>query len=288
MGNYKDIKKGSSLPITYQMTIFFIQLGSLYILILLLSQRANIDSYLIIFGIAILFLININIFYLYDVLNRHFEEKLEALFLEGQNKYYKNQIETMQDNENNIQSLQHNLKSHLQVLNSYITKDKNRKALEYIRNLNQEFHIKGEISCCGNLDIDSILNYKLKQAISKDIKVSLKNDIPSNINISSIDIVSILGNLIDNAIETTSKLKSNRKINIKMKLEKEVFFISVNYNYNDNFTSENEDIVASKIDKKDYEMEFGDIEKIVKKYNGMIIMKSDEMESNVDILMYIN
>lgn len=279
MENYTNIKKRASLPLIYQITVIFIPLGSLYIVILLLYQRVNIDSYLIVFGIAILFLLNINIFYLYDVLNKNFEEKFEALFLEGQNKYYKNQLEIMGNNEKHIKALHQDLNRHLQVLRSYISKDKKAEALEYIEELTQETYKESEISSSGNVDIDSILNYKLKHAISKGIKISLKNNIPPNINISSIDIVTVLGNLIDNAVETTTKRFNNRQINIKIKLQKGVLFISVNYTYK-------EDLITAK-NKKKYVMKFNNIEKILKKYNGMMIINHTKMEFNVDLLMYM-
>lgn len=287
MENHINIKKRMALPLIYHISVLFIPLGSLYIMLLLLPKRGNIDSYLIVLGIAILFLLNINIFYLYDRLNKRFEEKLETLSLEGQNKYYKNQLETMRNYKQDIQVLRQERKRNIKALKSYISKGEDVKALEYIGQIDREKLEKSEISSSGNMDIDSILNYKLRHAMENGIKVSLKNYIPPNINIDSVDIVTILGNAIDKAVKETSKRGYNKSIDIKMRTKKEAVFITINYTYKDKALSNEKGALKHKKAQIDCGIEFKNIEKILKKYNGMIITNCTDDKVNMDMLMYI-
>ena len=57
--------------------------------------------------------------------------------------------------------------------------------------------------------------------------MNLKLKIPEQMNISSFDICIILGNLLDNAIEATSKLQSGREISIDLDFDKNVLFMSI-------------------------------------------------------------
>jgi hypothetical protein len=83
--NCRNIKKGINVPDSYWLSLFIIPLGSLYISFLFF-ENANLASFKIVTFIAIIFIINIVAFYLYDNLNLVYEENLKKLLLEQQNK----------------------------------------------------------------------------------------------------------------------------------------------------------------------------------------------------------
>ncbi|MDD3174032.1 MAG: Spo0B domain-containing protein, partial [Herbinix sp.] len=193
--NYKNINKGIDVPNSYWLSLFIIPLGSLYI-IFLFFENNNLSNYKIILSISILFTINIVAFYLYDVLNIVYEDKIEKALLKQQNDYYHKQFELMDTSYRNIKSIRHDIKNHLFVIESYVNKNDKEKALYYIQDIINASYNEKEIAGTGNFDIDSILNYKLQNAKANGIKATIEAKIPEQLNVKSFDIAIIMGNLL--------------------------------------------------------------------------------------------
>ncbi|OLS02078.1 sensor histidine kinase [Tissierella creatinophila] len=290
IGNYNDMKRGINIPNIYWISICFIPLGSLYIIIAFL-QEFDYNAYSIIASMLILFTINIFVFHLYNVLNKVFEQMIERTILKEQNKYYKDQLEIMDTNNKNAKSFNHDLRNHLSIIRGYIQIEECQKACMYIDEMiKNNYTIKTikEFSNSGNIDIDNILNYKLYEASKKDICVSLEIKIPSDINISSFDIVVILGNLLDNAIEATSKVENNKKIDIIIIYEKEIIFINIKNTFNGSILYEKGKILTSKKDRKSHGIGLSNVKSILKKYNGIMDIDYTDNEFCIDIILHTN
>lgn len=285
--NYNDMKKGMNIPITYWMAISFIPFGSLYIIIVFL-QESNFNSHSIIATMVILFTINIFVFYLYNILSNAFEQKIEKTVLKEQNKYYQNQLEIMDDNNKNSRAFNHDLRNHLAIVRGYIQIDESEKACEYIDKMTGNDYTIKQVSNSGNIDIDNILNYKLHEASKKEVSVSLEIKIPINIRIPSFDIVVILGNLLDNAMEATSKVKNNGKIDIIIIYEKEVLFINIKNTFDGLIFHEKDKIMTSKRDIKNHGIGLSNVERILERYNGIMDIDYTDSEFCVDIILYVS
>lgn len=74
------------------------------------------------------------------------------------------------------------------------------------------FH-KGKViySTSGNTIIDGLVNYKLQSVASENIKVETEIVVPEQLNIDIADLVTLLGNLLDNALEALKKLIGNNE-----------------------------------------------------------------------------
>ena len=180
------------------------------------------------------------------------------------------------------------MQNHLTALRGYIEKEEKEKAINYISEINDITCEKKELSSSGNINIDSILNYKLQEAQSKGILISLELKIPYKLNISSLDTVVILGNLLDNAIEASFKVKNDKKIDIKIKYKNSILFIYISNTFNSSIIYEGEKIRTTKEDKGNHGIGLVNIENILKKYNGTMKIYHTENKFNVDILMYID
>lgn len=88
--NFKNIKKGESIPTLYWVCIFAIPSGSLYITIMLF-QAQGLTVIQVLTALILVFLVNIVSFHLYDVICQYFIGK-EARFKE--NKFYDRQKAT--------------------------------------------------------------------------------------------------------------------------------------------------------------------------------------------------
>lgn len=284
---YNDMKKGVNIPNTYWISIFFIPLGSLYIIINLLLKSSFTASNIVI-SIVILFIINIFVFYLYDALTKFFEEKIEKTMLKEQNKYYKKQLEIMNTTNENTRAFNHDLANHLAIVRGYIQIDESDRACKYIDKMTKNVYTVKEFSNSGNIDIDSILNHKLYEASKKEIAISLEVKVPISINIASFDIVVILGNLLDNAIEATSKVKDNKCIDIIIIYKEEILFINIKNTFTGSVYYEKDKIKTSKKDIENHGIGLNNIENILKRYDGVMDIDHDHNEFQVEITMYID
>ncbi|GAA4654749.1 sensor histidine kinase [Anaerocolumna aminovalerica] len=285
--NYKNIKKGIDVPNSYWLSLFIIPFGTLYVTFLILESN-NLSNYRIVISVSILLIINIVAFYLYDVLNSVYEDKIEKALLKQQNNYYHKQFEIMDNSYKNMKSVRHDIKNHLSIIESYIYKNNTEKAINYIQNILNSSYGEQELARSGNFDFDSILNYKLQNAKSKGIEVIVEAKIPQKINIESFDIAIIIGNLLDNAFEAVSKLSNDKKIKVRLNYRKNTLYIHVNNTFDGAVFYEDDQIISTHKDKENHGIGLKNIEKAIKKYNGTMEINHTNNNFTVDIFLYIN
>ena len=285
--NYKNIKKGIDVPNSYWLSLFIIPFGTLYVTFLILESN-NLSNYRIVISVSILLIINIVAFYLYDVLNSVYEDKIEKALLKQQNNYYHKQFEIMDNSYKNMKSVRHDIKNHLSIIESYIYKKNTEKAINYIQNILNSSYGEQELARSGNFDFDSILNYKLQNAKSKGIEVIVEAKIPQKINIESFDIAIIIGNLLDNAFEAVSKLSNDKKIKVRLNYRKNTLYIHVNNTFDGAVFYEDDQIISTHKDKENHGIGLKNIEKAIKKYNGTMEINHTNNNFTVDIFLYIN
>lgn len=284
-GALQNIKTGFNISNLNWFAVFFIPLGTLFIIYTIISDSIYSEENVLI-SVIILFSINILVFYLYDELANEYREKIESELLRRQNNYYLKQFEVMEKSQENIKMLLHDIGNHIVVLQALIENNDKEKALDYIKKLTDSFEYKYEYAKTGNIDVDSILNYKIQEAKDRGIDVDLKLKIPEYMNISSFDISIILGNLLDNAIEATSMLESNRKIDIDLDFDRNVLFISISNTFDGKVIYENNKFQTRHKDKENRGIGLDNVQKVVNKYMGEMEIYHTENTFYVDIMMY--
>lgn len=286
VGNLKNLKKNKDIPGTYWISIFLIPIGSLFITYAIFEMSYGKRNMQLLISIIILFTVNILVFYLYDVLLKEYENRIERLLLKQQNEYYIKQFELMDQSWKGTRAQRHDLKNHLLALQGYLEKDNIKKAIDYIRQLIESTTFEKEIARSGNVDVDSILNYKINEAKNKGIEVILKLEIPMYLNIRSVDMVVILGNLLDNAIDATSKLQKDKRIKIELIYKKNVLFISERNTFNGYVATEGTNLLTIHKDKDNHGIGLNNIQKVLKTYDGEMEISYTEHEFCTDILVY--
>lgn len=84
-----------------------------------------------------------------------------------------------------------------------------------------------EIVQTGNKALDAILTHKIRQAASKNIKITYLVDGEKLSFISDIDVYSLLGNILDNAIEAVKKVDDPEKRIISIVVSTRGYFVSI-------------------------------------------------------------
>lgn len=286
MGNLKNIKRNNDIPGTYWISIFLIPIGSLFITYAIFEMSYGKRNMELLISIIILFTVNILVFFLYDTLLKEYENRIERLLLKQQNEYYIKQFEIMDQVWKSTRVQRHDMKNHFLALQGYLEKENTDKALVYINQLVESTSFDKEIARSGNVDVDSILNYKINEAKNKGIDVALKLEIPMHMNIRSVDMVVILGNLLDNAIDATSKLRKDKRIRMELIYKKNVLFISERNTFNGYVAKEGTTLLTTHKDKDNHGIGLNNIHKVLKAYDGEMEISYTGHEFCTDILVY--
>jgi signal transduction histidine kinase len=287
LNNFKNIKKGESVPNSYWLSIILIPAASLYIN-LLLFQAEGLTSGRVFTGIALLFLVNFATFYLYDAITAAMSEKMQGLLILEQNKYYDKQLETMKTSLYTTNAIRHDLKNHLYSIRSLIESGDNEESLNYVSEILDNIGTRRDYSATGNVVIDSIINFKLQEAEHRNIRTNLDLRIPEKLDIPSIDMTIILGNLLDNAIKAAEKLKADKYINLKMKYDKGRLMIQADNPYMGEINEENGKLLTTEADKENHGIGLQNVKKVLQKYDGIMNIDYNDNVFSISLLMYLD
>ena len=162
--------------------------------------------------------------------------------------------------------------------------DENEEVKKYIGNIAEKIE-KNEIYCStGNVALDSVINYKLRKASEQNIQIYSNITIPSNIREGVEDLVTIIGNLLDNAIEACENLTEGKYLEIKMKYKQGTMFIEVKNRYDGIVKMRSGKIATKKEDKTLHGIGLKSVESAVNNHNGTMKVDFNEKEK---IIAYV-
>ncbi len=124
--------------------------------------------------------------------------------------------------------------------------------------------------------LNVVLNQKYRLAERKDISLSFYANDLSDIWLEEQDVVSLLSNLLDNAIEACEKLDSGREIWIKLVREKRQFVVSIRNPVLAPVDIQDNEIPTSKENKGKHGIGLKNVQMILEKYHGMGMMRYEE------------
>lgn len=283
LSNLKNIKTTTNkISWNYIFILTTIFICSIYISIALAYDKLKNNIYISI-GVAAVLIVNILTVYIYDVLNKNYRKELEQKLLEKQNNFYVKQLEIMRQSQNNMKILKHDIKNHMIAINSI--SDNNIKVKEYINDFIKSNKISEEYSKSGNVIIDSILNYKLQEAIDKEIEINLKIKIPPQLNILPFDLSIILGNILDNAIEAASKSINEKQIRLNIYVKGSSLYIHITNTFDGIVIAEDKKYKTTKTDKLNHGLGLLSVINTLEKYDGGMDISYTECLFSIKILI---
>ena len=165
-----------------------------------MSQDKAMTVLLSVLDIVLLFLLNFAYFMTYkSIENRHRITNLEVQkTLEDAEKM---SIAIDQTNREELEKLRHDIKNQFSYVEALLQQGKVEEAEKFVNDyLNNSNPVLHSFSCSNNV-INSIINLELTKAKIKKIKIDVKVVVPPLLPFKDTDLVSLLTNMIDNAIE---------------------------------------------------------------------------------------
>ena len=193
---------------------------------------------------------------------------------------YSAQIES---NLTELKNLRHDIKNHLHILDGYATKDDYDSIHDYISNITYNytdaplFHTASDV-------VSALLNTKYQSAQQKGIRFDIIYEFPY-LHVDDFSIITILGNLIDNAITAAGKCE-NGWIHLSLTQMDSYLEIHIENNHKEILSEKNGEYQTTKTDSKFlHGLGIKNIRSTVKQLNGQINITHSDTVFDVNILI---
>lgn len=203
---------------------------------------------------------------------------LEAQQLQIQHNYYLEKLKS----EERVRAVYHDMKNHLLILEQQSSSEAAKLAAE----LQQQVIGYEDYIHTGNDILDIILKEKSLEMREKEIDFSVTADLSEIDFLAPLDISSIFGNGLDNAIEASEKLPPTDRV-VLLKAGKMQSFFSVLIENNCIGKTDPHTKRTTKQDSFLHGFGISNIKKSVEKYNGQVVMKADNGKFTVKLLIPI-
>lgn len=264
-------------------TILILSLLSRFFTHLENPEQADV-LFIIAFG-----LIGLNVVVLYlinGIIKREMQmsdDRLLKLQMENQMTLYHSMAENLEK-----QRMQtHEFKNRILCISSLLEQNDYGKLTEYVGGIYRELNARNDSINTNNAIANAILNTKYQEALQKDILFVLQANDLTGLTMEDDDLVTVLSNLLNNAIEACEACRDGTGM-IKMKLlkDKDEIVISVKNTYANEVHEENNRIITSKTtDVEEHGIGVKNILRIVKKYGGSHLIKYDGKEFSFSIII---
>ena len=170
-----------------------------------------------IFGVAILSVYILSIIFMHYLITQYhakIAQIKDAEWLQNHLQYTIEQIRQQERKDNELRILNHDLRHILTTTSALIQNNESDKALEFLNTYVNVISKTRKIRYCEDSFINSTLDYYYNICKDNKIKFNCKlNNIEEALKIPSHEVAVVISNCLENAINASLKLKSNRLIN---------------------------------------------------------------------------
>lgn len=202
-----------------------------------------------------------------------------------QMEIYKKQMEVMQQTEKKVRGIRHDMKHHIWELRILAEEKRYLDILSYLNMMETFMENSKEYVISGNKEIDAICNFLLDQGVNKGIQVKAECNIPEEIQLPIFEINSIIGNLLENAIEAAAE-SDEKRIQIKMHVTKGVLYITIINSYNGIIKKKGTKYISSK-GGEHHGWGLSNVQEMLRRKKGNMRIGYDEKNFRVDVLLYL-
>ncbi len=215
-----------------------------------------------------------------NILSNRQNRELQS-FMDMQKKQYDYQLQQSAA----VRRFKHDLVNHIGVLRELMNEKKTEEAKEYIDtiwDMQDEFDLRIHT---GDSSLDVIVNYYLYLAIKENIEFVVWGKLSEKMPLEMFDITTLMGNILQNAVEAAIKTDVPR-IRVELVEHKKEIFIVVSNSAAKRINTKTDFFMTSKKDKENHGFGLKNIVATVEKYHGEYYMES--IEENGEVLFKIS
>lgn len=269
-----------AIPLLAMMILYI----TMYVMILT-NFQSNIIILLSIICVSMIVIAGI-VWFMIARINKDNEIKTKLLLSEQKANLYKQNIISSNSQIETIKLLKHDMKNNISCIDALIEEENYDEAHNICHSLTNKYTSIGTIVNTENYLLNAVLNVEIEKAKNYGIpvKISITNDLKMFKNSS--DIISLIGNILDNAISYLSKNKvKNNEINFSTGYEGSYSVIKCRNNILVSVLFNNPSLKTDKKDKDNHGKGITIINSIAHKYNGDVIIKERNKEFIITVIL---
>ena len=217
----------------------------------------------------LLFIIGMYILFrrtLYNMIDRRIER--------FQSELIEKQVREIQNMYRQVRGWRHDYRNHINNMKIQLSEGNYDKLSDYLNELADDLDTVDTVIKTGNVMADAILNSKLNVAEKMNIKLNVKANVPDKLPMSDVELCSMLGNILDNAVEACGTLpEEERFMRVYIGKLKGQLYLSVQNSAGKVRKSKN-----TYLSTKEGEHGYGlfRIDRVAKRYGGYVNRQNEE------------
>ena len=244
----------------------------------------NITKVALIIGAAILFIaLCVTVFFL---LRRTLYNMIDRRIERFQSELIEKQVREIQNMYRQVRGWRHDYRNHIHTMKIQLAEGNYGKLSDYLNELADDLDTVDTVIKTGNVMADAILNSKLNVAEKMNIKLNVKANVPDKLPMSDVELCSMLGNILDNAVEACGTLpEEERFMRVYIGKLKGQLYLSVQNSAGKVRKSKN-----TYLSTKEGEHGYGlfRIDRVAKKYGGYVNRQNEEGVFATEIMVPLN
>ena len=198
---------------------------------------------------AVIFIIFIiSLILLLDFLGRVTKKQVDAeseLAVMNSRAEYESRIMAMTDT---FRRIKHDYANHMSAVTAYVKNDDMASLRRYMDDYNSKYSVD-TVFLTGNAVLDTILTQKAMICEHEGIEFHFSAEIGRKIPLTDLEITSLIGNLLDNAIEAQNDVCVKKYINLKIMTIEQMFIIQAENSSAGNYLYDGDRLITSKKDR---------------------------------------
>ncbi|MGN0634055.1 MAG: sensor histidine kinase [Oscillospiraceae bacterium] len=203
---------------------------------------------------------------LYNMIDRRIER--------FQSELIEKQVREIQNMYRQVRGWRHDYRNHINNMKIQLSEGNYDKLSGYLNELADDLDTVDTVIKTGNVMADAILNSKLGVAQKLNVRLNVKAAVPDDLPMSDVELCSVLGNMLDNAVEACGALpEEERFMRVYIGKLKGQLYLSVQ-----NSAGKVRKEKGTYLSTKEGEHGYGlfRIDRVAKKYGGYVNRQNEE------------
>ncbi|MBQ3600629.1 MAG: GHKL domain-containing protein [Lachnospiraceae bacterium] len=229
-------------------------------------------------GCMLLLFSNVLVFYIIEKLTYVMEQNSEYELMDLQNTLNHTYYKRMEEVEEKHKQYAHNLKEYLQTISGLVTKCKSEEIVDILKDMEVEVDSISDKIYTSNSILNTLLCEKELQAQKEEIGFHVMIEPELDLGkIKNGDIIVMVGNLIDNAIEAAALCKEEKRIDLKF-FESDGNFIvlDIENTYGNRIKRKEGSYLSTKKNPLYHGIGIKSVRETAEKYGGMLFQEQKE------------
>ncbi len=283
--NFYKIRIEKNIPLIFSLPIALTAAISMVVTINMLLVVDSNNYKFIFINMVLIFIICIILIYIFNKIVNVMTENARQKILIKQSEYYEKQIEADKKHINNTRKIKHDMKNHMYAIRNMAKNNMSKDIITYTNDILGKIEGEKVYINTGNYLIDGILNVKFEEIKNQGIDFKYDVKIPEGIKLPEFEVITILGNLLDNAIEGVKSIKDNRYIEVFISYKDSNLLIKIVNTFDGLVIKDNKGFVSRKEEKTYHGIGLENVRDQVEKSNGYMNIDTGNSMFTVDLFI---